>query len=73
MIRSLPKTENYPNLPSTDLKNWANPGLFLFIFVFLHDTNQIYIDKSIDGVLGTRTQGGRMEGVDESTEQWRPP
>ena len=24
--------------------------------------------KSIDGVLGTRTQGGRMEGADESTE-----
>ena len=26
------------------------------------------IDKSVDGVLGTRTHGGRMEGVDESTE-----
>ena len=29
--------------------------------------------KSVDGVLGTRTQGGRMVGVDESTELWRHP
>ena len=28
---------------------------------------------SIDGVLGTRTQGGRMVGADESTELWRHP
>ena len=26
------------------------------------------IDKSVDGVLGTRTQDGRMEGADESTK-----
>ena len=25
----------------------------------------------MDGVLGTRTRGGRMEGADESTELWR--
>ena len=31
------------------------------------------IDKSIDGVLGTGTRGGRMVGSDESTELWRHP
>ena len=30
-------------------------------------------EKSIDGVLGTRTQGGRMIGAEESTELWRHP
>ena len=30
-------------------------------------------DKSVDGVLGTQTRGGRMVGTDESTELWRPP
>ena len=29
--------------------------------------------KSVDGVLGTRTRGGRMVGADESTELWRHP
>ena len=28
-------------------------------------------DESIDGALGTQTQGGRIEGKDESTELWR--
>ena len=27
----------------------------------------------MDGVLGTRTQGSRMEGAGESTELWRHP
>ena len=31
------------------------------------------IEKSIDGVLGNRTQGHRMVGTDETTELWRPP
>jgi len=31
------------------------------------------IDKSIDGVLGIRTRGRIMVGVDETTELWRPP
>ena len=26
-----------------------------------------------DGVLGTLTWGGKMEGIDESTELWRHP
>ena len=53
---------------------WANPGLFFCLFPsFLHDTIQNLIDKSIDGVLGTRTQGSNMEGADNSTELWRLP
>ena len=28
--------------------------------------------KSIDGVLGIRTRGRKMEGADETTEIWRP-
>ena len=31
----------------------------------------IQFEKSIDGVLGTQTRGGRMVGADESTELWR--
>ena len=57
-------------------KKWAKPGLFLFISFFSHDkysTNLTINDKSIDGVLGTRTRGGRMVGADESTELWRHP
>ena len=30
-------------------------------------------DKNVDGVLGSRTQGCRMESTDESTELWRHP
>ena len=33
-----------------------------------YDTIQIQIDKSVDGVLGTGTWGGRIESADESTE-----
>ena len=49
--------------------------LFLFIFVFstCHNLNSNLIHKSIDGVLGVQTRGGRMEGIDESTELWRHP
>ena len=32
-----------------------------------------YNDKSLDGVLGTQTQGGRMVGAEESAELWRHP
>ena len=49
-------------------KKWANPGLFFCLFLFFYMTQIKVIDKSVDGVLGTRTHGGRMEGVDESTE-----
>ena len=33
----------------------------------------IQFEKTIDGVLGTQTRGGWMEGADESTELWRHP
>ena len=59
-----------PYFACSKLKKWAKPGLFLFIFVLFTKTIN---DKSIDGVLGTRTQGGRMVGADKSTEVWRHP
>ena len=46
-------------------QKWAS---FCLFSSFPHDTIGIQIDKSIDGVLGTRTWGGRIEGTDESTE-----
>ena len=33
-----------------------------------YSTNFTINDKSIDGVLGSRTRGGMMEGTDESTD-----
>ena len=38
-----------------------------------YSTNFTINDKSIDGVLGSRTRGGMMEGADESTELWLHP
>ena len=49
--------------------------LFCYIFVFSQDkygTNTIN-DNSLDGVLGTRTQGSRMVGADNSTVLWQYP
>ena len=46
----------------------------LIISFFSHDkysTNLTINDKSVDGVLGTQTRGGRMVGTDDSTELWR--
>ena len=43
--------------------------LFVYFRYFL-DTISI-IEKSVDGVLGIRTQGRRMVGADETTELWR--
>ena len=40
-----------------------SPPFFRLILSFPHDTVQILIDKSIGGVLGTQTWGGRMEGA----------
>ena len=56
-------------------KNGPNLASFLFYFRFLHDkynTNTIN-DKSVDGVLGTQTCGGRMVGAEKSTELWLHP
>ena len=56
------------------LKNGPNPASFWFIFRSFsqhkdkYSTNFTINAKSIDGVLGSRTQGGRMEGADGSTE-----
>ena len=49
-------------------------SLFVLFSFFSHDN---YIantvnDKSVDGVLGTRTRGSRMVGADDSNELWRP-
>ena len=50
---------------------------FRYFHIPIHMTSiqfeQYKLKKSIDGVLGTRTRGGRMEGADESTELWRHP
>ena len=55
----------------------TNLASFLVLFSFFshdkHSTNLTINDKSIDGVLGTRTPGGRMVGADESTQLWRHP
>ena len=54
------------NFTAIFFKKWAKPGLFLFILFFSHDkysTNLTINDKSIDGVLGTRTRGSRMVGA----------
>ena len=44
--------------------------LFVYFRYFLITIS--IIEKSIDGVLGTRTRGRRMVGADETTELWRP-
>ena len=46
--------------------------LFSFFSPDKYSKNTIN-DKNVDGVLGTRTQGGRMVDADESTELWQHP
>ena len=51
--------------------NALNPASFCLFSSFSHDkysTNLTINDKSVDGVLVTRTQGGRMVSSDKSTE-----
>ena len=62
------------------LKKWAKPDLFFCLFSFLshitwtkYSTNFTINEKSVDGMLGSRTRGGRFEGADESTELRRHP
>ena len=56
------------------LKNGPIPASFCFYFRYFLDTiSTIQIEKSIDGVLGIRTQGRRMVGADKTAELWRPP
>ena len=55
---------------------WPKPASFCLFSFFSYDkysTNLTINDKNIYGVLGTRTQGGRMVGADESTELWWHP
>ena len=50
--------------------------IFVYFRPFLNtmtNTVQSLTIKSIDGVLGTPTRGGRMVGSDESTELRRHP
>ena len=57
-------------------KYGANPGLFFLNFCNFLIPNTIatiQIEKSIDGLLGIRTQGCRMVGADKTTELWRLP
>ena len=42
--------------------------LFLFFSQDKYSTNLTINDKNVEGVLGTQTQGGRMVGIDESTD-----
>ena len=58
------------------LKIGPNSASFCLFSFFSHDkyrTNLTIKDKSIDGVLGAQTRGGRMVGPDESTELWWHP
>ena len=54
-------------------KIWANPGLFLFIFVRFSLQFQYKMKKSGDDVLGIQTRGRRKVGADKTTELWQPP
>ena len=47
--------------------------LFVYFRYFLISISIIQIEKSIYGVLGIRTRGCRMVGIDKTTELWRPP
>ena len=47
--------------------------LFVYFHSFLITISKIHIEKSVDGVLGIRTCGCRMEGAYVTTELWRPP
>ena len=47
--------------------------LFVYFRYFLDTISIIQIEKSVDRVLGIRTQVCRMVGTDETMELWRPP
>ena len=54
-------------------QTWPLFVYFLFLSHDKYSTNLTLNDKSIDNMLGTRTQGGSMVGTDKSTELWRHP
>ena len=47
--------------------------LIVYFRPFLITILIIYIEKSIDGVLGIGTHGRMIVGPDNTTELWRPP
>ena len=58
--------------------NGPNSASFCFLVLFSHcmdkySTNLTTNDESIVGMLGSRTRGSRMEGIDKSAELWRHP
>ena len=56
--------------------NGPNPASFCLVLFFSRNkyiTNFTINEKSVDGVLGTQTRGGKMVGADESTGLWRHP
>ena len=62
--------------PQSFFKKWAKPGLFCLFWFFSYDKNSPNLTinaKSVDGVLGIRTGGGRMVGAEKSTELRRHP
>ena len=67
-------------LALTSFLNGQTRPLFCLFLLFSHvaNTNTYGInltinDKSVDGVLGSQTRGGRMESADDSTELlWHP-
>ena len=46
--------------------------VFVYFRYFPITISIIQIEKSVDGVLGIRTWGLRMVGVDETMELWQP-
>jgi len=65
---SILRFKHKPNGAFDGFLNGPILASFCLISSFPHDSIQIQVDKSLDGVLGTRTRGCRMEGADESTE-----
>ena len=49
------------------------PALFVYLSPFLISISIIQNWKSIVGVLGIWTHGGKMVSVDKTTELWLPP
>ena len=47
--------------------------LFVYFRLFYKTQTKYNLIKSIDGVLGTQTRGGRIEGADKSTDLWWHP
>ena len=51
----------------------ASFSVYFRLYNMLQFKFKFKLKKSVDGVLGIQTRGGRMEGANESTELWRHP